>query len=146
MENNFKQLKEYPQKDGQKAKFYLDLQNFFSQEHHSLYPQVNTENNVGFNTLNKILKSFCLESFDKHWKQYTHPNSNLEENLRAFLRYRNGVAHGGDVSSEEKITQEVYAKYKLLVSDLMYEMYNKMTNGLKNKTYLKAVINENVKL
>ncbi|MCP4353276.1 MAG: hypothetical protein GY795_48110 [Desulfobacterales bacterium] len=55
----------------------------------------------------------------------------------AFLRYRNGIAHGGDISSEEKVTQEVYKKYKNLLTDLMYEIRFKMITGLEDKTFLK---------
>ncbi len=137
IENTFKQFRNYPEKESRKVKFFSDLNAFFSSKHHSLYHQINTENNVSFDILNKILKAFCLKSFDEHWKKYRHPNPNLKECLASFLRYRNGVAHGGDISSEEKVTQEVYVKYKNLVTDLMYEICFKMITGLENKTYLK---------
>jgi hypothetical protein len=102
-----------------------------------LYSQINAEDNLGFDILNKILKTFSLDPFTEHWKKYKHPNPNLKESLNTFLRYRNGVAHGGDISSEEKVTQEVYVKYKNLVRDLMYEIQLKMVTGLKDKTYLR---------
>ena len=137
MGNTFKQLKEYPQKDGRKINFYLQLSQFFSNKYHSLYSKIDTENNVSFKTLNEILKAFCLEQFDEHWKQYRYPNPNLKECMTTFLRYRNGVAQGGDISSEEKVSQKVYEKYKNLVIDLMYEIDSKMKDGLKNKTYLR---------
>ena len=80
---------------------------------------------------------FSLQPFPEHWGSYTYPNTNLKETLNTFLRYRNGVAHGGDVSSEEKITQDVYAKYRMLVNDLMYATHDKFLEGIQNRTYMK---------
>lgn len=137
IENTFKQLRNYPEKESRKVKFYSELNAFFSSKYHSLYRQINTESNVSFDTLNNILKAFCLQPFEEHWEKYRYPNPNLKECLSTFLRYRNGVAHGGDISSEEKVTQEVYVKYKNLVTDLMYEIYSKMMTGLKDRTFLK---------
>ena len=119
-----------------KAKFYDNLALFYAQTQQRLYPKVNTQSNVGFDELNSILKSFCLAPFSNHWEIYKHPNPNLDETLKTFLRYRNGVAHGGDISSEEKITQDTYAKYKKLVIDLMYAISEKMMEGITNQTYL----------
>lgn len=135
MENTFKQFVQYPQKDRLKATFYDNLALFYAQTQQRLHPKVNTQSNVGFEELNSILKSFCLEPFPEHWEIYRHP-TNLKEILKTFLRYRNGVAHGGDISSEEKITQDTYAKYKKLVIDLMYAISEKMMEGIDKKTYL----------
>jgi len=85
-----------------------------------------------------LLITFSLEVFPEHWEQYTYPNPSLKESLRTFLRYRNGVAHGGDISSEEKVTQDVYVKYKNLVLDLIYALHAKFLDGIQNKTYLKS--------
>jgi len=137
MENTFKQFKDYPQKEKRKTNFYSQLSLFFLTKNYTLYSQINAEDNLGFDILNKILKTFSLDPFTEHWKKYKHPNPNLKESLNTFLRYRNGVAHGGDISSEEKVTQEVYVKYKNLVRDLMYEIQLKMVTGLKDKTYLR---------
>ena len=137
MENTFKQFYEYPEKTQKKVKLYADLNMFYNQDKHLLHTFVNTESNVSFETLNKLLNRFSLEQFPKIWKDYKYPKPNLQETMKTFLRYRNAVAHGGDISSEEKVTQEVYSKYKKLVLDLMYEIQNKMSDGLSNKTYLK---------
>lgn len=101
-----------------------------------MYSSVNTDSNVSFDTLNRILCTFSLEPFTAYWENYIHPSPNLEETLRTFLRYRNGVAHGGDISSEEKVTKEVFEKYKNLVIDLMYGVHSKMMKGISEKTYL----------
>ena len=41
--------------------------------------------------------------------------------LDTFIRYRNGVVHGGEVSSKEKVIQDVFSKYRILIEDLMYD-------------------------
>ena len=79
-----------------------------------------------------------VQVFPEHWERYTYPNANLKEMLNIFLRYRNGVAHGGDISSEKKVTQEVYAKYRTLVNDLMYALHDKFMDGIQNQTFMKA--------
>jgi hypothetical protein len=137
MENSFKQFKEYPTKDTKKVKFFGLLREFHTDSRCSISRVVNTESNVGFNVLNKLLKSFALEQFPEHWKDYTHPNPNLKESLDLFLRLRNAVAHGGDLVSEDKIDQKVYGRFKKLVTDLMYEIRLKMLDGLKDKKFLK---------
>jgi len=137
MENSFKQFKDYPGNDNKKGKFFTSLRMFHTSNHCSVSRVVNTESNVGFNVLNKLLKSFALEKFPEHWKDYAHPNPNLKDSLELFLRLRNAVAHGGDLTSEEKIDQKVYDRFKKLVIDLMYEIRLKMLCGLKYKTFLK---------
>lgn len=91
---------------------------------------------MGFGVLNKLLSQFSLEKFPEYWEKYTYPNP--KETLDTFIRYRNGVAHGGDISSEEKITQSVYLKYRTLVGDLMYAMHDRFMNGIEKQTYLKG--------
>lgn len=137
MESTFKQLKRYPSKNKNKIKYFESLKEHFSEKYHEIYHVIDTESNVSFDVLNKILGAFSLEPFTEHWDKYTYPNPNLKETMTTFLRYRNGVAHGGDISSEEKVTKEVFVKYKNLVSDLMYEIYSKLIKGIETGTYLK---------
>ena len=138
MENTFKQFRSYPKdKLSKRIIFFNKLANHFSEDYHDIFRSVNTESNVGFSTKNKLLLQFSLQPFPEHWGSYTYPNTNLKETLNTFLRYRNGVAHGGDVSSEEKITQDVYAKYRMLVNDLMYATHDKFLEGIQNRTYMK---------
>lgn len=138
MENSFNQFKQYPEKDNKKIIFFSSLKEFHANSNCSISRVVNTESNVGLNVLNTLLKSFALEKFPEHWKDYTHPNPNLKESLDLFLRLRNAVAHGGDLISEDKIDQKVYARFKKLVTDLMYEIRLKMLYGLNHKTFLKS--------
>ena len=137
MENKFKQLREYPKKDSSKKNFFLALEEHLSHSYHEIYKVVDTESNVSFEVLNKLLDTFGLEKFPPYWKQYTHPNPSLKDTMGTFLRYRNGVAHGGDISSEEKVSKQVYTKYKCLVTDLMYEMHDKFMKGIAQRTYLR---------
>lgn len=137
IEKNFKQFNDLPKRQNRKLAFYKDLNAFFQNPKMTLPKGVYTESNVSFEVLNNIMKSFCLETFDEHWKNYSYPNTSLKDSLKSFLRYRNGVSHGGDISSEEKVTQQVYEKYKNLVLDLMYEIIIRMDNGIKSECYTK---------
>jgi RiboL-PSP-HEPN len=135
MEKSFKQFKEYPATDTKKMNFFRSLKESYASNNCSISRIVNTESNVGFDVLNKLLKSFSLEQFPDHWKEYTHPNTNLRESLNLLLRLRNAVAHGGDLASEEMVDQAVYSRFKKLVTDLMYEVRLKMLNSIENQTF-----------
>lgn len=137
MENNFKQFNQYPGKDNQKVRFFTSLKEFHSSDSYSIARVVNTESNVGFIVLNKLLQNFALKKFPEHWGDYTHPNSNLREELDQFLRLRNTVAHGGDLAPDGTIDQKLYTRFKKLVTELMYEVRLKMLYGLRDKTFLK---------
>lgn len=137
IENSFKQLKEYPEKQNRKVAFFSKLKEFFHNNEFKLNNGINTQSNVSFEILNAILKSFCLDQFPEQWNNYSYPNSNLKEMLTSFLKYRNSVAHGGDISSEEKVTQDVFNKYKKLILDLMYEIQLKMILSINNHLYMK---------
>lgn len=138
MENKFKQFNEYPKKTKGKISFYEQLSEHFANTSIPIYSSINTESNVSFEVLNRILKQFALEPFTEQWgEDYHYPKPNLKEMMTTFLRYRNGIAHGGDISSEEKVTVEVYEKYKKLVTDLMYGIYEKLQNAIENESYLK---------
>ena len=146
MESSFKQFKEYPVKDNKKIRFFGSLKEFHGNNSCPILRVVNTESNVGFNVLNRLLKCFAIEQFPEHWNYYAHPNPNLRESLDLFLRLRNTVAHGGDLVSEDRIDQQVYARFTKLVIDLMYEIRLKMLNALEHRTFLKlrqnTVIND----
>lgn len=57
--------------------------------------------------------------------------------MTAFLRYRNTVAHSGDTSNEEVITQDVYSRYRPFVRELMYCMHDRFLDGILNKKDIK---------
>ena len=138
MENKFKQFYNYPENNRRKIAFYEQLAEHFENEKVAIYPSVNTECNVSFEVLNKILKQFALTPFPEQWgEDYHYPKPNLKETMTTFVRYRDSIAHGGDISSEEKVTLEVYEKYKKLVIDLMYGIHEKHECAIEDKSYLK---------
>jgi hypothetical protein len=136
MDNCFKQFHSYPSKNLGKINFYTKLANHFSENKHNIYSSVNTESNVSYDVMNKLLSQFGIEIFPERWERYNYPAPSLKEKMNTFLRYRNGVAHGGDIESEEKVTNEIFNDYKYLVKDLMYEIHNRFMNAIDNKSYL----------
>lgn len=139
MDNVFKQFSEYPRTVQKKIVFFDKLNAHFTTEKHEIYRIVNTQSNVDFKVLNHLLEQFSLEQYNECWKNYSYPNASLKDMLNTFIRYRNGVSHGGDTDSEEKVTQDVYAKYRHLVVDLMYDMHEKFMDGIRNKTYTSTI-------
>lgn len=142
MENTFKQLREYPAKKTKKIDFINRLYDFYQISQHPLYPCVDTENNLGFDVMNKLLEQFGLTRFPECWDEYTYPKSSLKVMMQNFLRYRNGIVHGGDVSNEEIVTQEVFDKYKRLILKLMDGVHDKFIYAINNKTYFKVEYRE----
>ena len=138
MESTFKQLFNYPDKEGRKRTFYDKLKLFFKEPNLTIPKVVDTKSNVSFDVLNNILTHFSLEKFTVDYKVYSREfsDTNLEGMLKTFLRYRNGVAHGGDITSEEVITRDVFIKYKDLVIFLMHEVESKITIGATNNSHL----------
>jgi len=139
IENEFKQLREYPNKTSKKEEYFNKLETFFKTPKHQINNIIKIDSNVSFEVLNKLLISLSLEPFPEFWHIYTHPNPNLSDTLKTFLRYRNGIAHGGDLSAEEKVTTTVYKKYRTLVLDLMYEIYFKMSECINKGQFLKNI-------
>jgi hypothetical protein len=134
MENSFKQFKEYPAKASRKARFFASLREFHLDSTCTISRVVDTESNVGLDVLNKLLQRFALEQFPDHWANYAHPNPNLKDSLKLFLRLRNEVAHGCDLTSN--IDQSLYDRFKKMIIDLMWEVRAKMIIGLKDSTFL----------
>lgn len=137
MECSFKQLFNYPSKKTKKIDYYDKLKDHLSKEKCDIPAIIETNSNLGFDELNKIMCLFSLTTFPEHWDNYKYPNPNLKEVMYTFLRYRNSIAHGGDISSEEKVTIDVYNKYRKLVGDLMFEILSKISFGIENETYIK---------
>ena len=127
----------YVYKQNKKITFYNKLREHYSTNIHPLTRIINTHNNVGFDELNSLLRTFSLEEYPEYWDKYRHPNPSLKETLNTFIRFRNGVAHGGDISSEEKIKQDVYSKYRALINDLMYDIHNKFMDAIQIQSYRK---------
>lgn len=130
MESNFKQFREYPKNDQRKLSFFDNLHIFYKSESIQINPVVNTESNVGFDVLNRILRDFNLESIP----EYPKPRFSLKEELdKFFLKIRNTVAHGQD---SIKISREDLVRAIELVELLMDMVLDRLTNGFQRKTYL----------
>lgn len=83
-----------------------------------------TESNVNFKVINKLLINHNLIELDrKH-----------ERNLNKLLKFRNCVAHG-DNSIPISIKDVNF--FTQLVINLMTEIFNILTSGFKEKSYLK---------
>lgn len=134
-ERNFRQLKEYPQKNRGKISYIKKLKTFYSTDIHLIPRVIDTESNIGFEVLNRLLEQFNIETYPEHWGIYKYPNPNLKENLLLFLKLRNTVAHGGELLPEESIDQKVYERFKKLSLDLMYDLRDKMLDSLINEKY-----------
>ena len=69
--------------------------------------------------------------------KYKYPNLTLKVMLKDLLRYRNAISHGGDLTNEEIVTQDVYNKYKKLIIDLMYGVHDALMEAINFETYKK---------
>lgn len=134
-ERNFRQLKEYPQKDRGKISFIKKLKDFYSNDVHLIPRVIDTESNIGFEVLNRLLGQFNIETYPEHWGTYTYPNPSLKENLFLFLRLRNTIAHGGELLPDESVDQKMYERFKKLSLDLMYDLRYRMLDNLNNEKY-----------
>ncbi|MFM6205615.1 MAE_28990/MAE_18760 family HEPN-like nuclease, partial [Planktothrix sp.] len=93
IESEFPQFKQYPEKDKliRKVNFFEKLGQFYQCNTLEISPKVNTESNVGFKVLNRILTDFNLETIP----EYPEPQYSLRDDLDKFLlKIRNSVAHG----------------------------------------------------
>lgn len=134
----FKQFKEYPTNLKRQLSFHEQLTNYYlGNDYIELKSIIDTESNVGFDVLNKLLRQFSLEEFPERCDKYDYPLPTLKESLGKLLYLRNTIAHGGDLMSNDKITKDDYAFYRELVMNLMYAIVEKLHNGISGKTYLR---------
>lgn len=84
---------------------------------------VPTKSNVNYQVINKILTTFNLSSIPDSFKK----------GLDKLLLYRNSVAHGDQAIS---ITEMDITNFIELVINLMSEVYLRIEEGIKLKTYL----------
>jgi len=130
LENKFKQFTEYPKRLNKKLLFFEGLNQFYHTEKININPVVNTESNVGFAVLNKILAEFNLETIP----EYHEPRYSLKDELDKFLlKIRNNIAHGQNsiVVTTNDITRAI--KLVTLLMDLVFE---RIRNGFIGQTYL----------
>ncbi|MEY3305580.1 MAG: MAE_28990/MAE_18760 family HEPN-like nuclease [Pseudanabaena sp.] len=131
MESRFSQLRNYPQDFKSKVKLFNNLQKIYVNNTLSIHPVVNTESNVNFNVLNRLLGEFNLEKID----DYIQPRYSLADELDGFLlKIRNAISHGDKsiVVSEEELIRSISLVEKLM--DLVFE---RIRNGFITESYRK---------
>ena len=84
IESTFPQFKQYPEPDkfNRKVNFFDKLAKFYKTTPLEINPNINTESNVGFNVLNRILSDFNVEKIP----EYPEPQYSLKdiENLGGY--------------------------------------------------------------
>jgi hypothetical protein len=136
IESTFPQFKQYPDADkfNKKVNFFNRLSVFYKTNPLEISPKINTESNVGFKVLNKILTDFNLDKII----EYPDPGSgySLAEELDKFLlKIRNKVAHGEPGSIVVK--REDLERAIKLVDKLMDLVFERIKTGFIEKSYLK---------
>ena len=128
IENSFKQFKQYPKNYNKKVVFFDKLGEFYSADIIEITRTINTENNVGFDVLNRLLAAFNLEKIPDYYEQRWLKNE-LDERL---LRIRNQVAHGQDsiIVSRNDLEDSIN-----LVNILMELVLNRTMIGFSTESY-----------
>lgn len=138
IEMNYPEINNFPKEKNKKIKFINKLHDFYTDGIITLPTIINTNSNVGFRQMNRILKQFEVEPFPEYWNKYTFPNLSLKMMMGNFIDLRNSVSHGGDIGSENKINHAVYSQYKYLIIDLMYEINDRIEFSLEKEAFLKT--------
>ena len=129
LENKFKQFTEYPKNINKKSTFFNELNRFYHIGKVDINPIINTESNVGFNVLNKILTEFNLKNIQEYPEKKYSLKEKLDDHL---LNKRNRIVHGETISvSIDNIMEAVE-----LVTRLMDLVFERIKNGFIDKTYL----------
>jgi hypothetical protein len=110
--------------------FFNALGLFYKSHTLQIHPNINTESNVGFNVLNRILNDFNLEKIPPHENNYS-----LKDELGKLLQIRNAVAHGQ--KSSIVVNREDLERAIKLVDKLMDLVFERIKNGFIEKSYLK---------
>ncbi len=146
LESTFLQFKQYPRslrkedeprKLKQKVDFFNELQQFYKLETFQIYASVNTESNVWFSTLNRILRDFNLQIIP----EYPEPKYSLKVELDRLLDTRNKVAHGQNsvVVNEDDLKRAI-----TVVEKLMDLVFDRIKTGFIEQSYRKSP--QNIKL
>lgn len=137
VESKFKQFKEYPQKMNLKANFFNNLSTFFEDKTVHIFPIINTESNVGFNVLNRILSDFNFKEIPEY--PISGTQYSLKYELDKFLlKIRNNVAHGDNSITVYKEDLDRATKLVEYLMDLVVERI--LTGYLVDKTHLENAL------
>lgn len=130
-ELRFKQFKQYPKERKKKHLFFEKLNIFYKSTTFEIFPIIiDTQSNVGYKVLNRIMDEFNLESLP----DAIQPNYLLTDELDRFLlKVRNDVAHG---NNSVTVHREDLDRAINLVEILMDEVYVRIKKGfLIDKTF-----------
>lgn len=130
IESTFKQFKQYPTKFKNKVSFFDKLNQFRQSDTFEICPAVNTESNVGFNVLNRILEESGLEKIP----EYPELRYSLRTELDNFLlKIRNASSHG---DNSVVVNRDDLDRAIKLVETLMDLVFERIKAGFKEKSYL----------
>ncbi len=133
IESRFPQFKQYPEAIEKKIKFIDNFSFFLARTNMRIDPHFNTESNVGFKVLNRLLTEFNLENIT----EYPISQYSLKEELDEFLlKIRNGIAHGENAI---QVQRNDLNRAITLVKYLMDLVFEKVNEGFRDKKYLHIV-------
>lgn len=103
--------------------FILFISSYLSQSFptHSKLP---TKSNVNSEVLSELLEKFNLGELDQK----------LGKRLDKLLRFRNTIAHG---DNSIPVKEDDIDEFTLLLQELMIEVFDRIDNAVRKKTYLK---------
>ena len=136
-EKSFSQLKEYPKDNDKKVKFFKNLASFYNNPNPiiTLKCAINTESNVYFHVINRILPEFNLTKIED--KQIEYPElqikSSLLQELKRLVDNRNAIAHG---QNSILINRSDLERAINLIETLMDLVFDRIIEGFENKSYL----------
>lgn len=107
-----------------KIKIAKELEEFFDSKI-TISSKIQTESNVNYKVLNKVLKCFNLEEFDEEY---------FKDGLNRLLMYRNSIAHG---ENSFEISEKTIFELSEIVVRCMDNLYDILLDGIKSKTYLR---------
>jgi hypothetical protein len=129
IENSFKQFREYPKDHKRKVTFFDKLGDFYSSDYIEITRIINTESNVGFDVLNRLLSAFNLEKIPEYLEQRYSLKKELDEKL---LGIRNKVSHGQDSIIVNRNDLDESIK---LVNILMELVLERTKTGFSSQSY-----------
>jgi RiboL-PSP-HEPN len=136
-EKSFSQLKEYPKDNVKKIKFFKSLANFYNNSNPTIVLKsvINTESNVTFDVINRILSEFNLSKMQDRAIEYSELEikTSLSKELERLLDNRNKLAHG---QNSVVINRDDLDRAIKLVEMLMDLVLEKIVQGFENQSYL----------
>lgn len=90
----------------------------------NLSSNIPTKSNINFNVINDVLKRFKLQPL---------PEKPYGKELDKLVLIRNNISHGQVIAS---IDQGLIDELSINTMNIIYEVFNRIVEGYRNKTYL----------